>query len=247
MTSTLCTETDVPGQDASFGGWFVPGQDVVASRAGGRRGAGRGVAQTAARAVSNLVFLAVAPAVCFLLGRHLWGLGGAVGLAVGWAAVCQGLRWLEGRRVSGLLLVCLFEMVVRGSVALVFGSAKLYFIASIVFTAATALIYAACPPLSKRLIALVINDLLPGSAVDATDPCLARLLRKISVAYGIEQLIVALVSLIMVLSLSVTAYVTIHVAVSWLVLAVAIAVAFPSLRRELRAVLGWDKPNLSFA
>jgi hypothetical protein len=138
-------------------------------------------------------------------------------------------------------------MVVRGSVALVFGSAKLYFVASIAFTAVTALIYLACPPVSKRLIALVISDLLPGSVVDATDPGLARLLRKISVAYGIEQLVVALVSLVMVLSLSVTAYVTIHVAVSWLVLAVAIAVAFPSLRRELRAVLGWKKPNLSFA
>jgi hypothetical protein len=195
----------------------------------------------------NLTLLAVAPAGCFLLGRHFWGLGGAVGLALGWAGVCQGFRWLGGRRVSGLLLICLLELVVRGSVALVFGSAELYFVASIVFTALTALIYLACPPLSKRLIALVISDLLPAPTVDPTDPRLARLLRKISVAYGIEQLVVALVSLLMVLSLSVTAYVAVHVAVSWLVLVVAAAVAFPSLREELRAVLGWNKLNLSAA
>jgi intracellular septation protein A len=205
------------------------------------------VAQAAAKAAPNLLLLAVAPAVCFLLGRHFWGLGGAVGFALGWAGVCQGYRWLEGRRVSGLLVVCLFELVVRGSVALVFGSAELYFVASVVLTALTALIYLGCPSMSKRLIALVISDLLPGPVVVPTDPRLARLLRKISVAYGIEQLVVALLSLIMVLNLSVTAYVTTHVAVSWLVLAVATAVAYPWLRGELRAVLGYNKPILPFA
>jgi hypothetical protein len=207
----------------------------------------RVVAQTVLRAVPNLALGAVAPAVCFLVGRHLWGLAGAIGLAMGWAVGCQGIRWLGGRRVSGLLLVCLIEMVVRASVALLFRSATLYFVAPIVFTALTSLVWLGCPQTSKKLITLVVHDGLPDSVVDVTDVRLVPLLRRISIAYGVEQLVVALVSLIMIVKLPVTDYVAVHAAVSWLVLGIGVVVSIPFLRGDVRAALGRRDLKLSAA
>ena len=210
----------------------------MADRASARPGAGgrRAAARVAAKAVPNLVIAAVVPAVCFLLGRRLWGLDGAIGLALVWNGVCQAGRRFLGKPFSGLLVIGSIGLVLRASVALALNSAQVFFIAPAIVTAITGAVYVASGFKSSRLLALVVADLVPDSSLDVTDARMARLLRMGSVLYGAEQLLVALVSIVMVINLSTTAYVAVHPLVSWAVLGLVIAAAVPFFQQELRRV-----------
>jgi len=55
-------------------------------------------------------------------------------------------------------------------------------------------------------------------------------------AYGLEQVVVAALSVVMFLNVSVTTYAAFHPLLSWLVLAAVVGVAAPLLRRELAGV-----------
>ncbi len=213
-----------------------PGQGTA-----GRRAAAR----VAAKALPNLVIAAIVPAVCFLVGRRLWGLGGAIALALVWNGSCQAVRRLSGKPLSGLLLVGSIGLVVRASVALALNSTRLFFIVPAVVTAITGAVYVASGSRSNRLMALVTAELMPDSVLDVTDARVARLLRAGSMLYGAEQLLIAAVSIVMVINLSTTAYVAVHPLVSWAVLVLVIAVAIPFFQRELRQVVSIHRPALA--
>ena len=84
----------------------------------------------------------------------------------------------------------------------------------------------------------MVAELVPESVLDVTDPGVARLLQRISVLYGAEQLLVAFLSVVMVMHMTTTTYLALHTVVSWLVLAVGFAAATVLLRDEVRAAVG---------
>lgn len=59
------------------------------------------------------------------------------------------------------------------------------------------------------------------------------MIRKLSILYGTEQILVAGISMLMILTLSTTQYVTAHLIVSWSVAGTALIVAFIAFRRDL--------------
>ena len=120
--------------------------------------------------------------------------------------------------------------------AIALSSTEVFFIAPAIITAITGAVYVASGFKSSRLLALVVADLVPDSTLDVTDARVACLLRMGSVLYGAEQLLIALVSIVMVINLSTTAYVAMHPLVSWAVLGLVIAAAVPFLRQELKRV-----------
>jgi hypothetical protein len=199
----------------------------------------------AAKALPNLVIVAVVPAVCFLVGRRLWGLSGAIALTLVWNGSCQALRRLLGKPLSGLLIIGSVGLVLRASAALVLNSARVFFIVPAIVTAITGAVYVASGCRSSRLMALVAADVMPESVLDVTDARVARLLRAGSVLYGAEQVLIAAVSIVMVTNLSTTAYVAVHPLVSWAVLGLVIAVAIPFFQQELRQVASAHRPALT--
>jgi len=219
-------------------------QEVVAPNGpGGSAGRRRGLAVTlAAKAVPNLIVAGVIPAVCFLVGRSLWGLAGAICLALIWNGCCQVVRRLLGKPLSGLLILGLVELVVRASVALVLQSTNAFFIAPAIVTGVTGLVFAASGFTSTPLLAPVLADLVPASVLDTTDPGLALLLRKGSVLYGAEQLLTGAMSILMVMNVSTTTYVAVHPFASWLLAGLAIALVAPSVLAELGKVSGRTQP-----
>ena len=190
-----------------------------------------------AKALPNLIVAGIMPALCFLAGRRLWGLTGAICLALGWNGGCQVVRRLLGKPLSGLLIIGLLELVLRASVALALKSTQAFFIAPAIVTAFTGVIYIGSGFSSTPLVGKVLADLVPESALDVNDPRVAVLLRKGSVLYGAEQLLIAVVSLVMVANLSTTAYVAVHSLVSWLLLGLMAAAVAPFLLAEVRAMV----------
>jgi intracellular septation protein A len=208
-------------------------------------GARRLIAKTAGKAVPGLILGAVIPAVCFLLGHHVWGLIGAIALTLAWSSLYQAFRWLRGQSLSGLALLGLVELSLRTAVALALHSAQLFFIAPAVVTAVTAGVFVGSGLGSKPLLARVVGELVPQSVLDLRDPRAARMLNRVSVLYGAEQFAIAVISVAMVLNMSTSAYVATHTVVSWLVLGIATTAAAPFFRAELQAIIRSEPPPLA--
>lgn len=198
----------------------------------------------ALKAVPNIVVAAVIPAVGFIVGKHLWGLAGAIIVVLVWNGGCQLIRRLAGRAFSVLLVISLAELVLRSVLSLVLGSAQVFFVIPSVITAVTGAVFVATAFTSRPLLAGVMFDLVPASVLDRTDRRMMALLAKASMLYGAEQMLIAAISILMAVNLPATTYAAVHPPVSWAVLGVTVTTAGVLLRRQLRALLPKNRPSV---
>ncbi|MDQ6617403.1 MAG: hypothetical protein M3083_22315 [Actinomycetota bacterium] len=178
----------------------------------------------------------VGPTACFLAGRALWGVNGALALALGWTGACLARRHVRGRRMSGLLLIGMTTLVLRATVSFGLHSERAYLIAPALVTVVMGIAYVASAFTENPLLGRVLGDLVPPSWVDAGDPRAVRLCRVGSLVWGAEQILSAAVSLAMIVNVSPTTYVMIHGPVSWLICALVIGAVVPFFWPDLRAV-----------
>lgn len=189
----------------------------------------------ARHAVPHLLQATIGPAVAFLTGRALWGLNGALALALAWTGTCIGLRALRGKRMSGLLCIGAITLLLRAVVSLAMHSANAFFLAPALVTAVMGAVYMGSAFTEKPLLGRVLGDLVPSS-FDLSDPGLLRISRIGSFVWGAEQTISALVSIVLLMHVSTTRYVTMHEPVSWLIFLIVIGAAVPFFWGDLRAV-----------
>lgn len=187
----------------------------------------------ARHAVPHLLEASLGPTACFLTGRALWGIDGALALALGWTAVCMGLRHIRGRRCSGLLLIGMTTLVLRAGLSLAMHSERAYLIAPAVVTIAMGLIYVASAFTPTPLLTRVIGDLVPARWIDPARPRTARLCRVASAVWGFEQIVCAAISLAMILRVSATTYLMVHQLVSWSIAGLVLAAVVPFFWSDL--------------
>jgi hypothetical protein len=188
------------------------------------------------QALPHLIEGLVGPSAAFLLGRHWFGLVGAIGFAFFWAAGCMAVRVARGARISGLLVVAMITVVLRTVAGLVAHSSRAYFIGPDIATAGMGLAFVVSALAGRPLISRVLADLIPAEWFDPLRPEASRLCRLASYAWGFEQVLVSVVTAFMVFHLDTTTYVTIHEPVSLAVFGIVIAAALPLLLPEVRAV-----------
>jgi len=116
--------------------------------------------------------------------------------------------------------------------AIAFNSASTYFLAPAAATAVMGSICVVCAFRSSPFLVRLIGELIPASLLDAS-PRAGQFIRVIALAYGLEQVVVAGLSAVMFLNVSVTTYATFHPLLSWMVLAAVVVVSAPAIRREL--------------
>jgi intracellular septation protein A len=184
----------------------------------------------------HLLEATLGPTACFLTGRALWGVNGALALAVAWTGACMARRALRGQQMSGLLLIGMTTLVLRATVCLALQSERAYLIAPALVTVVMGVVYVASALTAKPLLGRVMGDLVPASWVDAGDPRAARLCRIASLVWGGEQIISAVVSLALIVHLSTTSYVVYHDPVSWGILAVVLGATVPFFWSDLRSL-----------
>jgi hypothetical protein len=210
----------------------------VGARAVTRTVAARKLRSLVGRFLPRLLTLIVAPTACFLLGRAWWGLAGGIGLGLAWNLGFQLVRWARGQAFSAVLLLGLTGLVARSSLALTFHSARMYFLVPSVLTAATAVAYIASSFTAKPLGARIVGEFLGEQVLAGSTTGRADFLRKGTLFYGVEQLISAATSIVLVLRLPTTAYATVHPPVSWLVLGTCMVLAMPLFRTEVALLRG---------
>jgi hypothetical protein len=190
----------------------------------------------ARQAGPHLLEATLGPTACFLTGRAVWGIDGALALALAWTGGCLALRHLRGRRTSGLLLIGMVTLLLRASVSFALHSERAYLVAPALVTVVLGAVYLGSALTAKPLLGRVVGDLLPRSWADPDDARVTRLCRIGSAVFGGEQIISALVSLAMILHLSTTTYVMVHEPVSWLVFAVVAASVAPFFWPDISAI-----------
>jgi hypothetical protein len=176
------------------------------------------------------------PAACFLTGRALWGLNGALALALAWTGGCMGLRAVRGQRSNGLLMIGAATLVLRVAVSFALRSESAYLLAPALVTAALGALYVASALVGTPLLARFAGDLLPASWVESGDAPLLRLCRIGSVVWGVEQIVSAAISLVMISNLSVPTYLMVHEIVSWATFGVVIGAVLPFFWKDFRAL-----------
>jgi hypothetical protein len=158
---------------------------------------------------------AVMPTVCFLGGRHVFGLVGAVALTVIWDVGYQLLSWSLTRTWSVLVALSLGELALRSIVALGLGSAASFFVVPSIVTAALGALYLGSGLAERPLIAFVAAEVLPSYLFRRDRGHDRGFLRLASIVYGAEQMVVAGVSIALALTLPTSSYAVVHPPVSW--------------------------------
>jgi hypothetical protein len=206
-------------------------QPIDVSNGTGRRSVSL-VVSIARKAGPNIAVATVVPWALFLVGHHLWGLAGGILLALAWSSAAQMVRVIRRRPWSALLVISSVELLLRSSLAVAFNSASTYFLAPAAATAVTGLICIGCALRSSPFLSRIISELIPTSVLESS-PRAGQFIRTIALAYGLEQVVVAGLSVAMFLNVSVTTYAAFHPLLSWLVLATVLVLSAPVLRRHL--------------
>jgi hypothetical protein len=194
------------------------------------------VRTVARHAGPHLLEATLGPTACFVTGRALWGVNGALALALVWTAGCMGLRHARGKRSSGLLMIGMTTLVLRTAVSMAMHSERAYLLAPALVTLVMGAVFVVSALTARPLLSRVAGDLVPASWLDSRDDKLARLCRVGSAAWGVEQIVSAAVSIAMIDRMSATTYMVVHQLVSWLIFVAVIGAVVPFFWRDLRSI-----------
>ncbi|QLQ36750.1 DUF3159 domain-containing protein [Micromonospora robiginosa] len=177
---------------------------------------------------------ATLPPLAFGLGWVLGGLGGGVLAAVLAGAAVAGWRWRRGDRprsvLVGLLAVCLAALV-----AVRTGRATDFFLLQIVSNAASALAWAVSVVVRWPLLGVVVGLALGQRARWRRDPALLRAYGRASWVWTATYVLRLAVFVPLWLDGQVVALAVARAALTWPLIAAALAVSWVVIRRSLPA------------
>src|SRR5438105_1060859 len=191
------------------------------------------IRQIARHAAPRVVEATVVPTVLFLVGNAVFGLGGALAAALAWSWGRIAWRHLTGRPVGGLLPIGATGLLLRSALALISGSTFVYFAGPALMTAIVGLGFVASAATDQPVIARVVGDIVPLSEATLARPATGRLLRRLSVLWGVEQVISAAVNLWMFRHLPLARYLVLRGPVGWAFALSTLAISLAAGKRLL--------------
>lgn len=126
----------------------------------------------------------------------------AVIAALAWMIAALSWRWATGRPVSGLLLLTLTILTIRTGLALVTGSAFLYFIQPVFADLTVATIFLGSLFSTRPVIARLAPDFYPLDETIAARPRMRSLFRRLTLMWGLVIVVKAGITLWLLESLS---------------------------------------------
>ncbi|MDQ1396700.1 MAG: hypothetical protein QOG64_1959 [Acidimicrobiaceae bacterium] len=177
----------------------------------------------------------IVPTLVFLVGHAVLGLAGALAAALAWSWGCIAWRHATGRAVGGLLPIGAVGLSLRTVLALVSGSTYVYFAGPALITAAVGLGFVASAASKRPVVSRVVADFVPLPASTLQDVGIDRLMRRLSVLWGFEQVVSAAINLWLYRHLPLSRYLVLRGPVGWLLALAALAASLAAGRRRLRS------------
>ena len=191
--------------------------------------------QIVRHAAPRVIEATVVPSIVFLVGHALLGLAGALALALAWSWGCIGWRKLTNRRIGGLLPIGAAGLLARSALAMISGSTFVYFAGPAILTAIVGFGFVASAASDQPVVARIVGDIVPLGEDTLADPANDRLLRKLSVLWGFEQVLSAAANFWMYRHLPLARYLVLRGPVGWTLGIATLAISLAAGRRRLRA------------
>ncbi|MER5317908.1 VC0807 family protein [Streptosporangium roseum] len=178
----------------------------------------------------------ILPVAVFYAGMVLFGLYGALAVAVAW--VYGGIAWrlVKRRPVPGTVMLAAGTITVRAVLAGATGSPVLFFLQPCLGVFCASMGFLCTATLRRPLAQRVATDLVPLPAHLLDHPRMRRFFVWQSVLWGCAQLLNALLSLWLLLSQPLETYLFVRTAVVAVLLGGAALISVLSLRHCLRAL-----------
>lgn len=185
-------------------------------------------------ALPQLLENTVAPVVVFYGILSVLGLRGALLATLGWFYLALVRRVVARRSIPGMLLVGAALLTVRTVVALVTGSAFVYFLQPTVGTFLVAGAFLLSIPVGKPLAERLAQDFCPLDPEIFRRPVVRRFFFRISLLWTFVFFSNAAIGLLLLLSESVGVFVLLKTALTLAAIGVAIAISTLWFRHVLR-------------
>jgi hypothetical protein len=199
-----------------------------------------------ARTIASLSIAVVVPAALFWATLMVFGVYGAVSVALVWMSGAMCWRWASGRRVSRLLLLTLGIMTIRTGFTLVTGNTFVYFVQPVFADATVAAIFLGSLWTAHPIVARLAPDFYPVDAALAARPGVHRLFRRLTLLWGIVIVAKGSVTLWLLLSQSMVNFVLIKsgAITALTLLAAAVTVALSAIvGRQEGLLVGRQHPT----
>ena len=192
------------------------------------------IRQIARHAAPRVIEATVVPSALFLLCHALFGLAGALAGALAWSWGCIGWRKLHRKPIGGLLPIGAAGLLARSALALISGSTFVYFVGPAILTAIVGLGFVASAASDQPVVARIVTDIVPLSDDTLATTANDRLLRTLSVLWGVEQVVCAAANFWMYRHLPMARYLVLRGPVGWVLGLTTLAISLAAGRRRLR-------------
>ena len=162
-----------------------------------------------ARVAASLATAVVAPTALFAATLLIVNIATAVLVALAWMAGAMCWRWTTKRPVSGLLLLALGISTVKTAIALATGNTFIYFVQPVFVDLVVSTLFLGSLWSTRPIVARLAPDFYPMSAAVAARPAIRRLLRRLTLLWGLIILVKGTVTLWLLMSLSTVHFVLI--------------------------------------
>jgi hypothetical protein len=166
-----------------------------------------GLATVIRRVAMSLLIACVIPAALFYVCVIVVGVWAAILVALGWSYGAIVWRRLTGRRTSGLLILTAIVMTGRTAVAFLTDSTFLYFLQPVISDGMVATTFLFSLATARPLVARLAGDFYPMDHELSVRPRIQRLFRNLTVLWAVLCLGKALVTLWLLQSQSLEAFV----------------------------------------
>ncbi|MET0448235.1 MAG: VC0807 family protein [Aeromicrobium sp.] len=173
-------------------------------------------------AVSLLVAI-IAPGVLFAATTVVLGVTAAMIVALAWMGSVISWRAATGRCVSALLVLTGAIMAVKTGITFATGNTFIYFVQPVFVDAAVATVFLASLLSARPLVARMAPDFCPMTSELAAHPRIRRLLRSLTLMWGLVILVKGTVTLWLLLSLSTVDFVLVKSGTIMMLTAAAVA------------------------
>ena len=189
--------------------------------------------QIARRVVPQAVEASIIPAVIMFVLLNVAGGTVAILAALAWIVATASWRAVKRRSISGLTTLSIIRLTVRSVIAIALGSTFVYFIQGSIGGFALASAFLVSVAMARPLVRRFAEDVtdLPRHVI--RQPRVHRVLRRLSLMWGVVGIAHAVTGLLLLLHLSTNAYVVVNAALSVAVPATLIAVSVVWFRRTV--------------
>jgi hypothetical protein len=182
----------------------------------------------------QLVEATLIPSALCYLGLWTFGLTWGILAAAAWAYFMAGRRIASGRPVSGLLVVAVVGLSVRGGLYLLNHNAFVYFAQPIARTVAMALLFAGSALVRRPLVARFAADFCSFEKEVGQRPAIAALFRRLTYLWAFSQAAVAGITLTLLLTVPVNVFIGAAVGVTWMIVIASILLTVADAVRTTR-------------